>query len=185
MFSFLKEFHLQDVKVPCFPQSIMTAYSYFCMLNWYLVWKEERHGWVGTQRNLSMHPDHLSSRDIVSDRLLGIVLVSVWPLRGPLPRHSQQRVLSKGRSAALRLPCFSCLLNASSSEAMILLKPLKELRAKRKGTRLYLCACVLLSSFVSICLFFMRVFLSAKKDHIYLSFSAGSLVLFACFAAVC
>lgn len=53
---------------------------------------------------------------------------------------------------------------------MFLLKPLKELRAKRKGTHLCFCACVcvLFSSFVSMCLFFMRVILTDKdgKDFI-------------------
>lgn len=62
-----------------------------------------------------------------------------------------QRVPSKGRAGAVRQICFSCLSNASSSEAMLLFKPLKELRAKRKGTHLVgLHACAFLSNFLSM-----------------------------------
>lgn len=74
---------------------------------------------------------------------------SLWPLEGgggvggrlaqPSQRH---HVLETGNPGALRRICVSCLSNASSSEAMFLLKPLKELRAKRKGTHLCLSACV-------------------------------------------
>lgn len=148
MLSVFEEYYLQVVKETGFSLCIITAYSYFCTRNWFLVWKELRVSGDIKDSTLSMHPDFFSSRGIVLDGLLGIVLVSVWPLREFLPGHSQQHISSKGKSAALRLPCFSCLLNASSSEAMFLLKPLKELRAKRKGTLLYLCACVLLIGFL-------------------------------------
>lgn len=53
----------------------------------------------------------------------------------PVQIH-QKHVPSKRTAGALRQICFSCLSNASSSEAMLLFKPLKELRAKRKGTHL-------------------------------------------------
>lgn len=80
---------------------------------------------------------------IVSSRLLRTVQVFfVAPRGGVLPRPGQHHVLEKGRSGALRRICVSCLSNASSSEAMFLLKPLKELRAKRKGTHFCLSACV-------------------------------------------
>lgn len=81
------------------------------------------------------------------------------PSGGPLPGPSQQHVQSKGRSGALRLLCFSCLSNASSSEAMFLLKPLKELRAKRKGTHLCFCACV--CAFQQLC---FDVFIFHESD---------------------
>lgn len=69
---------------------------------------------------------------------------------------------------------------------MFLLKPLKELRAKRKGTHSCLCACVCVFQQLrfDVFIFFARVILTDKVgtlryfDH----FLAG---LFACFAAVC
>lgn len=67
-----------------------------------------------------------------------------WPVQA-----HQKHVPSKGTAGALRHICFSCLSNASSSEAMLLFKPLKELRAKRKGTHLVdLHACAFPSNFL-------------------------------------
>lgn len=82
-----------------------------------------------------------------------------------------------------------CLSNASSSEAMFLLKPLKELRAKRKGTHLCcVCVCVCLHICASryLCLdvfIFHDCYLHQKR--VFYHFLAGSLIPFACFAAVC
>lgn len=64
-------------------------------------------------------------------------MLSAWPLRDAIA-WAQPATKPKGLSVL----CFSCLSNASPSEAMFLLKPLKELRAKRKGTRSCLCVCV-------------------------------------------
>ncbi|MEQ2244354.1 hypothetical protein ILYODFUR_016220 [Ilyodon furcidens] len=51
--------------------------------------------------------------------------------------------LEQRKTEGLRLLCFSCVSNASPSEAMFLFKPLKELRAKRKGTHsCFVCVCV-------------------------------------------
>lgn len=71
---------------------------------------------------------------------------------GGLARPSQRHhILETGNPGALRRICVSCLSNASSSEAMFLLKPLKELRAKRKGTHLCLSACVRVRALLNSC----------------------------------
>lgn len=73
---------------------------------------------------------------------------------GGLPRPSQHHHVSEtGNPGALRRTCVSCLFsNASSSEAMFLLKPLKELRAKRKGTPVCLSACARVRALPNSCL---------------------------------
>lgn len=120
---------------------------------------------------------------IVSSRLLGIVQVFfVAPRGGVLPGPSQHHVSEKGRSGALRRICVSCLSNASSSEAMFLLKPLKELRAKRKGTHLCLsaCVCALVNSCVSKRFLCPRMILTDKKNKniIFSCWVSGPVCLF-------
>lgn len=93
----------------------------------------------------------------------------------------QKCVPSKGRAGALRQICFSCLSHAPSSEAMLLFKPLKELRAKRKGTHLVvLHARVFLSNFLSMRGFYEnkshRKRWKAETIHLCLA------VQYACFA---
>lgn len=81
---------------------------------------------------------------------------------------------------------FFCLSNASSSEAMFLLKPLKELRAKRKGTHLC-CVCVCVSAHMRFPISLLRCFhfswlLSSPKTS-FLSFSCwivDPVCLFCC-----
>lgn len=80
---------------------------------------------------------------------------------GPVQAH-QQHVWCKGR---VRQICFSCLFNAPSSEAVLLFKPLKELRAKRKGTHLVdLHACAFFATFYEF-LVFMRIHFAEKMKR--------------------
>lgn len=89
----------------------------------------------------------LSGRDPVHSIIQALVVCyalcmapHVGPCLGPTNQHHAK---TERKSGALRRLCFSCLSTASSSEAMFLLKPLKELRAKRKGTHLCLCVRIL------------------------------------------
>lgn len=99
---------------------------------------------------------------VVSGRLLGVVPVPVWPLRGA-PAWAQLKACLKQREIwnSKDILLYFCLLNASSSEAMFLLKPLKELRAKRKGMDLFIlcsseCACTSQQLWFKVCIFHGR-----------------------------
>lgn len=96
----------------------------------------------------------------------------------PVQTH-QEHVPSKGSAGALRQICFSCFSNASSSEAMLLFKPLKELRAKRKGTHL-----VDLHAFSATfypCVVLMRINLTGKDERLKLFIFALLSVQYAFF----
>lgn len=81
--------------------------------------------------------------------LLKPTLVSVARQWGSCP--GSPTCLTQRESKAI-LFFFPCLSNAPSSEAVLLFKPLKELRAKRKGTHLVgLHACAFLETFLSVC----------------------------------
>lgn len=111
-------------------------------------------GWAQMRRNLLLAYTHsciFSRRDAVHSirqaPSLGVELVSAWPLWGP-PAWAQPTAAAEDFGAKATFCLF--FLNASSSEAMFLLKPLKELRAKRKGTHL----CLWLSASQRLCVYF-------------------------------
>lgn len=106
---------------------------------------------------------------------------------GPLvgcPVQARQHVWHKGRVRQICFVFCSCLSNAPSSEAVLLFKPLKELRAKRKGTHLVgLHACAFLETFYP-CVVWMRTNLTEKmkrlKLFIFASCPVKLLLLFLC-----
>lgn len=72
----------------------------------------------------------------------------------------------------------SCLSNAPSSEAVLLFKPLKELRAKRKGTHLVgLHACAFLETFVSVWFVWEQISLKRWNGWNYSSLPRVQLLL--------
>lgn len=104
-----------------------------------------------------------------------------WFLWGLFQAH-QQHVWCKGR---VRQICFSCLFNAPSSEAVLLFKPLKELRAKRKGTHVIgLHACAFFATFYAFVVF-MRTNFSEKMKRLKIFIFALLSRMFVCLFFFC
>lgn len=103
----------------------------------------------------------------------------LWPVSG-VSCPGSPTCLTQRESKANLFFC-SCLSNAPYSEAVLLFKPLKELRAKRKGTHLVVCMLVHFQKCFQ-CVVCMRVNLTEKMKSLkQFIFALRPVCFFCCF----